>query len=454
MVDSEIPNRELSSAVPSRAFQEFDRRLKESFHEDLISRPPVRAMNEAIQINQTSDLDNLILKESVLKQLIPALDARRRIDRPHLWPFSVHGRVYGTIDGVPHLGSGTLIGSHYVLTAANNIYDRRRGKEVDQDSMRFIPSMNGKSCPYGEFRVIKWFYPQEFKNTQREDYALLVLDDITTSEYTGCYGLRPHDRQKLHGKVASIYGYPSIMPNQREDHSHLWGMAGTVEIDTREDMIYYDIDTSWGQSGSAVYYEERGEFYIIGIHIKDANECIRTNQATYMNPSRIERIKGWIKQSNDEIEELESQNFSHFPTWARYDQQIFNSFIDPGSIESSESRTGNKNPAALSTTKFKHIKNLKFAGDIIGTDEINTNTRVNIYNLNSIDAAENKLDEEGSNALSRAKLVNLNNLYSSKGRIGVRGSTPISRISVLYLNFLVMYKKAKVEKFEKGTRSD
>jgi hypothetical protein len=61
-----------------------------------------------------------------------------------------------------------------------------------------------------------------------------------------------------------------------------------------------------------------------------------------MNPSRIERIKGWIKQSNYEIEELESQNFLHFLTWVRYDQQIFNSLISQGSIDSSKTRTGER----------------------------------------------------------------------------------------------------------------
>jgi hypothetical protein len=52
-----------------------------------------------------------------------------------------------------------------------------------------------------------------------------------------------------------LYGYPGTMPGQDRYHHYLWGMEGSFEIDYNSDIINHYIDTSSGQSGSALYFE-------------------------------------------------------------------------------------------------------------------------------------------------------------------------------------------------------
>jgi V8-like Glu-specific endopeptidase len=45
-------------------------------------------------------------------------------------------------------------------------------------------------------------------------------------------------------------------------------MEGPIEeVNSIHDMLHYSIDTTGGQSGSAVYYERNGEFNIVGLHV-------------------------------------------------------------------------------------------------------------------------------------------------------------------------------------------
>jgi hypothetical protein len=42
--------------------------------------------------------------------------------------------------------------------------------------MVLVPAMNGLNCPFGVIRVVEWYYPEEYKTTGKEDYAVLELD--------------------------------------------------------------------------------------------------------------------------------------------------------------------------------------------------------------------------------------------------------------------------------------
>ncbi len=99
-----------------------------------------------------------------------------RVENPQDWPFSVHGRVVGHLHDKTFVGSGTIIGTRYVLTAAHMVYYESYNQEIDVDSIRFIPAMSGSLCTYGEYSVVKVLYPEEYRSTGQEDFAILVLD--------------------------------------------------------------------------------------------------------------------------------------------------------------------------------------------------------------------------------------------------------------------------------------
>lgn len=207
--------------------------------------------------------------------------------------YSVHGRVTGKLTSARFLGSGTIIGTRYVLTAAHNVYDRKSNQEVDVGTLRFIPAMSGESRPYGEYSVLKVFYPEEFKSNREEDYAVLVLDQEVAS-HTGFFKLNQFSREQLNGRVAGLYGYPVNMMDREPNHDFLFGAEGPIQVDMNSDMIVHFIDTSPGIAGAAVFVEESNEYYVVGVHVKGSLE---SNIAVYMNEARVRRIESWINSS-------------------------------------------------------------------------------------------------------------------------------------------------------------
>jgi V8-like Glu-specific endopeptidase len=104
-----------------------------------------------------------------------------------------------------------------------------------------------------------------------------------------------------------IYGYPAIIPGQRLEESYLYGREEKIE-----DILYHKLDTSEGQSGSAIYVIEDENYYIIRVHVKgdtrrDPNDPtgrmeILNNKGVYLNNGRISRIKRWIKEYNKQYQ--------------------------------------------------------------------------------------------------------------------------------------------------------
>ena len=79
-------------------------------------------------------------------------------------------------NGFYKTGTGILIGSDLVLTAAHNVYDYDGTKEKYANIV-FIPGINEEAIPLGKFNVIESYVPDKYLETwKQEDYALLVVD--------------------------------------------------------------------------------------------------------------------------------------------------------------------------------------------------------------------------------------------------------------------------------------
>ncbi len=191
------------------------------------------------------------------------------------------------------LGTGFVVGKHTIATAAHVLSDYGSGvyKPDRICCVKFFDSegkldqtlfASGTDMAYhvpAEFYSDKWSYTR--------DYAVITVS-ADLSEYQ-CFDLGYVNNSLIETSSANVFitGFPGKivtgLPNEEEDGTtvntytlhNMYTGEGTllsredIENPTTDEMLYYDVDTSGGNSGSPVYIKEivRGEtFYsVIGI---------------------------------------------------------------------------------------------------------------------------------------------------------------------------------------------
>ena len=284
-------------------------------------------------------------------------ETREHVQRTSDFPYSVHGVVRICIIEEEsktqkfETGTGTLIGTNLVLTAAHNIVDRHSRKKYDNNRIKFIPAITENIIPFGECSIIESFIPDEYlQDAQNEDYAVLVLDRHVGRE-TGYFGIQATDPEFLKslrnkeggGTTISIYGYPGyVFDNTTQKYVYLtptgkyqlWGQGTNdwiIESVPSEQQFYInyanqEILTSPGQSGAAVYYcsatTNEQNFYVIGVHIEGGSEL---NKATWITLARYERIKEFlrVKSLSKKNEEIFYRKYEEiFDNWKPSKQEV------------------------------------------------------------------------------------------------------------------------------------
>lgn len=101
--------------------------------------------------------------------------------------------------------------------------------------------------------------PPEYVNShdQNYDYGLILLPG-QSDEGFGWSTLIPDD--ELHHRLVSICGFPG----DKEENT-MWISGGRIESSDQH-LLYYEIDTMAGMSGSPVYTWHKGYWTVVGIH--------------------------------------------------------------------------------------------------------------------------------------------------------------------------------------------
>ena len=74
---------------------------------------------------------------------------------------------------------------------------------------------------------------------------------------------------------------------------------GQGTIRSCEEFLYYRISTQRGQSGSPIFKREKGNQYVIGVHIGVARET--SNFAIRLTPEKRKRINEWMGEITSEL---------------------------------------------------------------------------------------------------------------------------------------------------------
>ncbi|HQS84112.1 MAG: hypothetical protein B7Y25_04220 [Alphaproteobacteria bacterium 16-39-46] len=224
-------------------------------------------------------------------------DRRTRVLETESFPWCVCGQLSmsflddsGSVTHI-YLGSGALVGPRHVLTAAHNLWM----PELQKDSsgpryITFHPGRNEERDPWRS-RGEKYVIHSDFikQNTDEEKQAsnlALIKIDKPLGERFGFLDLsfvQPGDLTTI-----NITGYPG------EKNGQMYTMAGELK-GVNGGQLFYDVDTSAGQSGSPVWIQKDHKYICIGIHTM-GRKTDRFNSGTYLTPEHLKTLQSWIKE--------------------------------------------------------------------------------------------------------------------------------------------------------------
>ena len=249
------------------------------------SQPSKQVFRQAVLQIPQRDLSTL-----VKEKLLTDVDRRHRVHKV-LYPHTIHvqlemdfQRGSGTAQ---YSGSGALVGPNHILTCGHNVYheveDHQPWKWAAM--IRAFPARNGYSAPFGMAIVTRVYVFSQWveKHDANYDIALLVLD-CAKGWLTGWAGLLCTTDQDLLQEDVQVTGYPGD-----KGFGQMWEMRDKVKSVTDE-KFQYEIDTYYGQSGSAVWVNRFGLPTIIGVHTNlaaDCNEGVRLSKAKFEQFIRV-----------------------------------------------------------------------------------------------------------------------------------------------------------------------
>ncbi|MCZ8521756.1 MULTISPECIES: trypsin-like serine peptidase [Paenibacillus] len=156
-------------------------------------------------------------------------------------------------------GTGTLIKSNIVLTAAHNMYNAKEREFINLENSSFAPAINGGDFEDDGYEIKQYWIPADYQRIVNEkgendpeavrlDYALVELTNPVPADNGVCAMADPYQDPHAGQLSISIAGYPV------NEESTMWVAKGTVAFDPGhpQDVIRYRIDASAGQSGSAL----------------------------------------------------------------------------------------------------------------------------------------------------------------------------------------------------------
>lgn len=184
-------------------------------------------------------------------------DDRRKVIDTTIFPYSACAYIISTYsNGSVYRSSGNFISNDTVLTAGHNIYNSDRGFAT---KITVYPAYNNGYAPYGVTAAKRSFVYSGWVDSANmsSDIGTLKLGKPIGAK-TGFFEItnsfKPND-------AITITGYPKETSDS-SNSKYMWTMSGTISS-INDNFVFYQIDTSGGNSGGAIY---NSADQIVGIH--------------------------------------------------------------------------------------------------------------------------------------------------------------------------------------------
>ena len=235
-------------------------------------------------------------------------DHRVQVTETLEYPFSTIGRLVMKFpNGKLYSGTGTLINENHVVTCAHNLWGAELGGKATEVS--FTPAQNGDNKPFGTITASNWWVSEDYVTTSPPS-PLLIEGDIVKdyTKYLFDFGLvrlsksAPSDASycpmisfsddTITKNTIRITGYPGDLAKIRGIGT-MWTAQGKVKASQDDDLLFYQIDTNKGESGSALMIPYQNYQAICAIHVAGSSS-LGSNFAVRLNQTNINTINNWM----------------------------------------------------------------------------------------------------------------------------------------------------------------
>lgn len=226
------------------------------------------------------------LYEKSLSEVIIGTDDRVRISPTTSFPWRAICSLRITAqNGNRFIGTGWLVAPRTVITAGHCVYMHDQGGWPK--SIEVIPGLNDAARPYGSYVGTSFRSVSGWVNDKKReyDYGCIILPRTSRpGDKTGVFGFAVKDNPYLLSAYLNLSGYPGDKGGNQQ-----WFMARKAKSAAPR-VIYYEIDTMGGQSGSPVWVKVGNARYAVGIH---TNGLVSGNSATRIVQPVFNNIQAW-----------------------------------------------------------------------------------------------------------------------------------------------------------------
>ncbi len=205
-----------------------------------------------------------------------------------------------TIEGPmgTYLGTGWLVGPRTVITAGHCVYD---ANEMGgwANKITISPGQDGDERPYGSLESTKFSTVDLWQKDQDPDFDISAIHlSEPIGERVGWFQVASLPDDQLKDYMVNVSGYPG----QPGDGKEQWWSKNRIRAVTPR-RIFYDVDTSGGQSGAPVFIieNEGAPPTVVGIHAYGVGGTpqsipLQVNSAPRIIPEVVAQIEAWIGQ--------------------------------------------------------------------------------------------------------------------------------------------------------------
>ncbi|MGX9571524.1 trypsin-like serine peptidase [Mesorhizobium sp. f-mel] len=194
-----------------------------------------------------------------------------------------------------YVGTGWVVGPRTLITAGHCVFDSKQMGGWARE-IRVTPGRDRERRPFGSFVARRFSTLNLWTEKQDADYDIAAIHlDADLFPATEAFRVGALPDEELQDYLINVSGYPASPGGGTELY---WAKNRIRAVTTRR--IFYDVDTSGGQSGGPAYVfpDENAHPVVVGIHAygeggTPGSIAMRVNSAPRVLPEVVEQIEAW-----------------------------------------------------------------------------------------------------------------------------------------------------------------